>query len=59
MTRFIGLPKLLTNAMGAGCIGGIQSNDGNPPQVYGDILFQLFFFVFDYGNRRIGYAPHA
>lgn len=41
------------------CFGGIQSNSGTPPQVFGDILFQAEFLVFDYDNLQLGLAPHA
>ena len=41
------------------CVGGIQSNGGNPPQVYGDILFQVYYFVFNYETKQLGFAPHA
>ena len=41
------------------CYGGIQSNNGQGPQIFGDILFKAVFAVFDYDGLRLGLAPHA
>ncbi|KAK4696137.1 hypothetical protein P7C71_g1735, partial [Lecanoromycetidae sp. Uapishka_2] len=41
------------------CFGGIQANTGQGMNIFGDILFESQFVVFDYGNMRIGFAPHA
>lgn len=41
------------------CLGGIQFNNGQGLNVFGDIMFQSQFVVFDYGNMQIGFAPHA
>ncbi|KAL6719114.1 hypothetical protein ACLMJK_003351 [Lecanora helva] len=41
------------------CFGGIQSNNGQQLNIFGDILFASQFAVFDAGNMRIGFAPHA
>ncbi|KAL9125983.1 MAG: hypothetical protein Q9217_004898, partial [Psora testacea] len=41
------------------CYGGIQSNEGHEPQIFGDIMFRSQFVVFDYDNMQLGFAPHA
>jgi hypothetical protein len=58
------IPGLLLNFAPASggnnmCQGAIQSNDGNPLQILGDVMFKAQFVVFDGGNTRIGFAPHA
>jgi len=41
------------------CFGGIQWNHDQGLNIFGDIMFQSQFVVFDYGNMQIGFAPHA
>ena len=41
------------------CYGGIQVKGGGGFQVFGDIMFNAQFVVFDYDNMRIGFAPHS
>jgi len=41
------------------CFGGIQSNTGQKINIFGDIMFQSQFVVFDAANMQIGFAPHA
>ncbi|KAI4125817.1 MAG: hypothetical protein LQ338_004058 [Usnochroma carphineum] len=41
------------------CMGGMQSNQGQGLQVYGDVLFKAQFVAFDGGNMAVGFAPHA
>ena len=41
------------------CYGGIQSTDGQGPQIFGDIFFKSNFVVFDYDGMRLGVAQHA
>lgn len=41
------------------CFGGLQSNQGQPVQVFGDVMFKAQFVVFDGDGPRLGFAPHA
>ncbi|KAK5730818.1 hypothetical protein LTR15_000756 [Elasticomyces elasticus] len=41
------------------CFGGLQSNQGQGVQIYGDVLFKNFFAVFDGGNSSFGVAAKA
>ncbi len=41
------------------CFGGLQSNTGQNINIFGDIMFQSQFVVFDAQNMQIGFAPHA
>ncbi|KAL9594100.1 MAG: hypothetical protein Q9219_007215 [cf. Caloplaca sp. 3 TL-2023] len=40
------------------CFGGLQSNMGQPLQIFGDVLFKSQFVVFDGGEKAVGFAPH-
>ncbi|MCJ1367510.1 hypothetical protein MMC16_006643 [Acarospora aff. strigata] len=40
------------------CYGGIQSNAGQPLQIYGDVMFRAQFVVFDGGRNAVAFAPH-
>ena len=56
------IPGQLINyqAVGGGmCYGGLQSSQGQPIQILGDILFKSQFVVFDARGPSIGFAPHA
>ncbi|KAG6986741.1 aspergillopepsin A-like aspartic endopeptidase [Physcia stellaris] len=56
------IPGELINyqAVGGGrCYGGLQSSQGQPIQILGDILFKAVFVVFDARGPAIGFAPHA
>ncbi|TKA69962.1 hypothetical protein B0A55_08483 [Friedmanniomyces simplex] len=41
------------------CFGGVQSNQGQGIQIYGDVLLRNFFAVFDGGAKRFGVATKA
>ena len=56
------IPGELINYQGVGggrCYGGLQSSQGQPIQILGDILFKAVFVVFDARGPAIGFAPHA
>lgn len=56
------IPGELINYQGLGggmCYGGLQSSQGQPIQILGDILFKSQFVVFDQRGPSIGFAPHA
>ena len=56
------IPGALINYQGVGggmCYGGLQSSQGQPIQILGDILFKSQFVVFDARGPSIGFAPHA
>jgi hypothetical protein len=42
---------------GQTCFGGVQSNQGNGLQIYGDVFFRAQYVVFDGGNMAVQMAP--
>ncbi|OCL12028.1 acid protease [Glonium stellatum] len=48
-----------TDATGATCFGGVQSNGGATLQIYGDTMFKAQFVAFNGGNQSLGFAPKA
>jgi hypothetical protein len=42
---------------GQTCFGGVQSNQGNGMQIYGDVFFRAQYVVFDGGNMAVQMAP--
>lgn len=41
------------------CYGSLQSSQGQPLQILGDILSKAQFTVFDMRGPSIGFAPHV
>lgn len=53
-------PLINYQRLGGGiCYGGLQSSQGQPIQILGDILFKSQFVVFDSRGPSIGFAPHS
>ncbi|KAK3320538.1 aspartic peptidase domain-containing protein [Cercophora scortea] len=57
--KFVNYTALPDSYDNSTCMGGIQSNDGLPFAILGDIFLKAVFAVFDVGGKRIGFAPKA
>jgi len=56
------IPGALINFQSFGdgtCLGGLQTNAGQPVQIFGDVMFKSQFVVFEGSGPSIGFAPHA